>query len=169
MTRLCLLALCAALGCSGCLSKPARPDAETYLKIVQNPSAASPETLAKAATKLGEMGEAKAVTPLTALLRNPDSNVRNQTALSLGLLRGYSAAPQLSAALLNENTSSVRVMMAWAVGELGGEAERQTLSSLLSMEKAKGAFNGPGALDKRYVAALEAAMKRIDARRSGKQ
>ena len=72
---------------------------------------------ARAARKLGEARDARAVPALTAALKDPDVNVRFHAAWALGEIKDPAAAPALVGALADPEWV-VRDQAAWALREL---------------------------------------------------
>jgi HEAT repeat protein len=72
---------------------------EVFEVLVENLGSRSKDIRLGAIEALGDSGDPRAVTPLTPLLRDPDNEIRWETALALGMLDEKEVIPSLKAAL----------------------------------------------------------------------
>jgi HEAT repeat protein len=74
-----------------------------------------------AAEALGQLGDARAVEPLSAALADQDKYLAHQAAQALGLIGDPRAVESLIAAL-DDSDYSLSIKSAWALGQIGGPA-----------------------------------------------
>lgn len=83
-----------------------------------------------AADLLGELGDSRAVEPLTILLKDEESQVRQSAAKALGKIRDMRAVVPL-VAILKDKDISEREIATWALGEIGDISAVEPLIAML--------------------------------------
>ncbi len=112
----------------------------------------------RAALAIGRVGLGAGVTPLAAALSgDPEPEVRQMAAFSLGLLRDASAVPALRAAL-RDASPLVQGRAAEALGAIGDTASSRAIGELVSAWITSGAVSGvgPDDVDETHAPPVEA-------------